>query len=288
MRGEDLGGAAGPFVAETGPAGGELPVDRARPGCRASAAAGGSGHVRVGSTMHVMTLRRLVASPARSPGAAPRLRSPRASDTRARPTARAATPADALLPARRRVALAWTRRVRRARSRSSKARRWWSTSGRRGAGPARQEAPDARGGAPRRTGTGCGSSGWTCIDTRERRHGFMRSSTAGPIPSVFDPTGRDRDAPRAARTARHRSSTRPTARSWSVAWAGPSPEALDAGTCSDPRRDRSEGVWYPRRAMAAVCDICGKKPFFGKSGVPLAPPDTTGAGTRTCSASARS
>jgi len=22
-------------------------------------------------------------------------------------------------------------------------------------------------------------------------------------------------------------------------------------------------VWYPSQAMAAVCDICGKKPFFG-------------------------
>ena len=23
--------------------------------------------------------------------------------------------------------------------------------------------------------------------------------------------------------------------------------------------------WYPRPSMAAVCDICGKKPWFGKS-----------------------
>ena len=28
-------------------------------------------------------------------------------------------------------------------------------------------------------------------------------------------------------------------------------------------RKEVEDVCYPRRAMAAVCDICGKKPFFG-------------------------
>ena len=27
----------------------------------------------------------------------------------------------------------------------------------------------------------------------------------------------------------------------------------------------STGLWYPGSAMAAVCDICGKKPWFGKS-----------------------
>lgn len=27
----------------------------------------------------------------------------------------------------------------------------------------------------------------------------------------------------------------------------------------------AERPWYPRPAMAAVCDICGKKPWFGKS-----------------------
>jgi large subunit ribosomal protein L28 len=27
----------------------------------------------------------------------------------------------------------------------------------------------------------------------------------------------------------------------------------------------AEPLWYPRSAMAAVCDICGKKPWFGKS-----------------------
>jgi large subunit ribosomal protein L28 len=30
-----------------------------------------------------------------------------------------------------------------------------------------------------------------------------------------------------------------------------------------PPIGRPEAVCYPRWAMAAVCDICGKKPFFG-------------------------
>jgi large subunit ribosomal protein L28 len=31
------------------------------------------------------------------------------------------------------------------------------------------------------------------------------------------------------------------------------------------RTRRRKAVWYPQPAMAAVCDVCGKRPWFGKA-----------------------
>ena len=136
-------------------------------------------------------------------------------------------------------------------------------------GPCREEAP-LLAAAHRTYGDRVRFLGVDVLDESDSARAFMHRY-GWSYPSVYDPTGAIRDGlgllgqpvtlfydaagrarghvDRAAvpGCARHRSPLDPR------------------GLIADPRpiRGRSEGVCYARRAMAAVCDICGKKPFFG-------------------------